>query len=334
MLRTMSRRKLLQASLGVAGASVSAQFAEPLLGAVFAPAEHGAYSAAHAAKATRTPIESTRLADDLFLFQGAGGNVVASTSSDGLLLVDGGSMERSRELLKRISAETGHRRVQQLVNTHWHWDHTGSNEALAKAGARILAHENTKLWLSEEVISKWEGRTYPARPAKALPTDTFFYDADAKPLSFGGQTLEYSVMPGAHTDGDLYVFFPRQNILVAGDVVSGGSYPIVDYCTGGWLGGMISGLKELLKKGDANTRIVPGTGALRTRADLEAQLDLCFTALSKIGESYYKGQTWDELVASKPTRDFDARWGNPDTFLRLAYEGAWHHINEIRRVTR
>jgi glyoxylase-like metal-dependent hydrolase (beta-lactamase superfamily II) len=294
-------------------------------GALLSPGAH--------AKAARTPIQSTKLADDLYLFQGAGGNVVAASSSDGLLLVDGGSPERSAELLRRIAAETGQRRVRQLVNTHWHWGHTGSNEALAKSGASILAHENTKLWLGAEVISPWEGRTWPARPARALPTQTFFYDADAKPLSFGGQTLDYSLMPGAHTDGDIYVFFPRQNVLVAGDVVSGGEYPIVDYCTGGWLGGMIGGLKAMLKKGDASTRFVPGSGPLRTRADLEAQIDVCFTALSKIGDSY-KGQTWEELVASKPTRDFDARWGNPDTFLRLAYEGAWNHINEIRRVTR
>jgi cyclase len=322
MLRTISRRTLLRTSLGAAGASLSAG----MLGALVAPAA--------GARTARPPIQATRLADDLFLFQGAGGNVVAAKSADGLLLVDGGSAEYTGALLKRVAAETGQSRVRQLVNTHWHWDHTGSNEALAKAGATILAHENTRLWLSEEVISKWEGRTYPARPARAQPTQTFFYDADAKPLSFGGQTLEYSLMPGAHTDGDIYVFFPRQNVLVAGDVVSGGEYPIVDYCTGGWLGGMIGGLKAMLQKGDANTRFVPGTGGLRTRADLEAQIDVCFTALSKIGESYYKGQTWDELVASKPTRDFDARWGNPDTFLRLAYEGAWNHINEIRRVTR
>jgi hypothetical protein len=97
---------------------------------------------------------------------------------------------------------------------------------------------------------------------------------------------------------------------------------------------MISGLKAMLKKGDANTRFVPGSGPLRTRADLEAQVDVCFTALQKIGDNYYKGQTWEELVASKPMRDFDARWGNPDRFLRLAYDGAWYHVNEIRRVTR
>ena len=326
MLRTWTRRSLLKASLGAASASVSAG----VLGSLVAPVA----GARARTRADRTPIQSTPLADDLYLYQGAGGNVVAARSGDGLLLVDGGSADRTSELLKRVAHDTGQRRVRQLVNTHWHWDHTGANEVLAKSGATILAHENTKLWLGAEIDSAWEGRVYPPRPARALPTQTFFYDADAKPLSFGDQKLEYSLMPGAHTDGDIYVFFPRQNVLVAGDVVSGGGYPLVDYTTGGWLGGMIGGLKALLKIGDSNTRIVPGSGPLRTRADLEAQLDLCFTALSKIGDSYYRGQTWDELVASQPTRDFDARWGNPDTFLRLAYEGAWNHINEIRRVTR
>jgi cyclase len=321
MLRTISRRTLLRTSLGAAGAVASSG----MLSSVLATSAN--------AKTAVAAIESERLADDLLLYRGAGGNVVVATSGEGLLLVDGGSPERSPALLKRIFAETGQRKVQQLVNTHWHWDHSGSNEALAKQGAAILSHENTRLWLSEEVISKWEGRTYPARP-KALPTQTFFYDEDATPLSFGGQALEYSLMPGAHTDGDIYVFFPRQNVLVAGDVLSGGEYPIADYCTGGWLGGMINGLKAMQKKGDANTRFVPGSGPLRTRADLEAQIDVCFTALSKIGDSYYKGQTWEELAASKPMQDFDARWGNPDRFLRLAYEGAWYHVNEIRRVTR
>jgi glyoxylase-like metal-dependent hydrolase (beta-lactamase superfamily II) len=257
---------------------------------------------------------------------------VAARSSDAVLLVDGGVAERSSELLKRVAAETGRRRVETLFNTHWHWDHTGSNEALAKSGAAIIAHENTKLWLGAQIISKWENRTYSPRPARALPTHTFFYDS--KRLSFGNEAVEYGFLSQAHTDGDIYVFFPSQNVLVAGDVVSGGGYPIVDYCTGGWLGGMISGLQTLIKLSDAQTRIVPGAGPLRTRADLEAQLDMCFTVLSKISDSYYKGQTWDQLAESRPTRDLDSKWGNPDLFLKIAYEGAWNHINEIRRVTR
>jgi cyclase len=313
----LTRRSLLTASL--------AGFASlPLSGLVSRMAS--------ARTVSRTPIQFTRLSDTLVLFTGAGGNVVAAQSADAALLVDGGLAERSPELLKAVAAQTGKRRIQTLFNTHWHWDHTGSNEALAKSGATIIAHENTKLWLGAEVISKWENRTYPPRPARALPTQTFYYDAE--PLRFGNDTVQYGLLPQAHTDGDIYVFFPSRNVLVAGDVVSGGAYPMVDYCTGGWLGGMIDGLKTLSGLCDGQTRIVPGTGPVRSKADLESQLDLCFTVLSKISESYYKGQTWEELVDSRPTRDFDATWGNPELFLAQAYAGAWYHINEIRRVKR
>jgi cyclase len=282
--------------------------------------------------ASSPALTTTPLTENLLLIQGAGGNVVVATSSDGVLMVDGGSRERSAELLKLIDAHTGGRPIKTLFNTHWHWDHTGSNEALAERGATIIAHENTRLWLGTEVHSKWEQRTYLPFPQKALPNQTFFYGS--KELSFGGRRIEYGYLPQAHTDGDIYVSFPEDNVLVAGDVVSGGRYPIVDYSTTGWLGGMINGLKTLIGKCDAGTRIVPGAGPLRSKADLESQLEMCFTVLSRISQSYYKGETWAELVASRPTREFDAEWGDPELFLKMAYEGAWYHINEIRRVTR
>jgi glyoxylase-like metal-dependent hydrolase (beta-lactamase superfamily II) len=285
-----------------------------------------------AATVRAEPISWARLGRDLWVFGGAGGNVVASGGPKGLLLVDGGTQERSAELLKHIAAESGGRKIETLINTHWHWDHTGSNLALARSGARILAHENTRLWLTQEVISKWEGRTYPPLSAKALPTQTFFYGAHE--MSTPNGKIEYGYLPQAHTDGDLYVFFPEANVLVAGDVVSGGSYPIADYCTNGWLGGMISALKLLIGKCDGQTQVVPGSGPVRKKADLQAQLDMCFEVLSKIADNYYKGETWGQLVESQPTRAFDARWGNPDVFLKTGYEGAWLHINEIRRVTR
>lgn len=288
--------------------------------------------AAQRSRRQKTQLTVAALADDLMLIQGAGGNVVIATSSEDVLMVDGGSAERSDELLELIAKQTGGQPIKTLFNTHWHWDHTGSNEAIAERGATIIAHEYTKLWLGAEVISKWENRTYPPRPAKALPNQTFFQGA--REISFGGRRIEYGHLPQAHTDGDIYVSFPTQNVLVAGDVVSGGSYPIVDYSTTGWLGGMINGLKTLIAKCNDGTRIVPGSGPVRGKADLEAQLEMCLTVLSRIGQSYYKGETWDELVASRPTREFDARWGNPDVFLRTAYEGAWQHVNEIRRVTR
>ncbi|HTY50234.1 MAG TPA: MBL fold metallo-hydrolase [Steroidobacteraceae bacterium] len=278
-----------------------------------------------------TPITHMALGKTLHLFQGAGGNVIVAGGADGVLLVDGGLAARSAELLQQVGTVMDKGPVQVLFNTHWHWQHTGSNEALGKAGAKIIAHQNTALWLGTHVDSRWEQRIYPPLPAAARPTQTFYY-GDQK-LSFGGQDLQYAVMPQAHTDGDIYVFFPRENVLVAGDVVSGGQYPLLDWCTNGWLGGMVEGLATLIAKVDGDTRIIPGDGPVRSKADLMAQRDMCQEVLGRIGTSYFKGDTWEQLVASRPTREFDARWGNPDQFLKLAYEGAWYHVNEIRRYT-
>ncbi|HTY94180.1 MAG TPA: MBL fold metallo-hydrolase [Steroidobacteraceae bacterium] len=315
----ISRRRVLGGALaGAAGLAAGALVPRLTLAGADSPAGSG--------------ILHTALSDTLHLFQGAGGNVVAAMAADGVLMVDGGLEQHSPALLAQVAAVSGGRPVKLLLNTHWHWDHTGSNATLGKAGARIIAHENTRLWLGTRVDSKWEHRVYPPQPAHAWPTQTFFYGSQK--LEFGGQDVEYAIMPQAHTDGDIYVIFPRENVLVAGGVVSGGGYPLPDYCTGGWLGGMIDGLKMLLAKADAGTRIISGAGATRTREDLQAQLDLCTAVLAKIGTSYFKGQTWQEFQASGPTAEFDARWGNPDPFLKMAYDGAWYHVNEIRRYSR
>ncbi len=274
----------------------------------------------------------TPLSDSLHLIQGAGGNVVVATTAEGVLLIDSGLQEDGAALLAQVGALSRGARVQVLLNTHWHWDHTGCNAAFGKAGAKIIAHENTRLWLGTRVDSKWEHRIYPPQPASARPTQTFF--AGPQILDFGGQSVEYTIMPQAHTDGDIYVFFARENVLVAGGVVTGGSYPLPDYCTGGWLGGMIEGLKTILAKADAQTRIISGLGATRTRADVQAQLDMCTAVIGKIGAHYFKGGTWQQLQESKPTAEFDAQWGNPEPFLQMAYDGGWYHVNEIRRYSR
>ena len=281
------------------------------------------------ARAGVARIESVSLGDGLWLLQGAGGNVVVAGSPAGALMVDGGLAEHAGELLSRVAAVTGSKRVQYLFNTHWRWEHTGCNEAAARAGATIIAHENTKEWLTARIYSKWEQRVYPPRPAQALPTRTFY--SGTQKLAFAGQDLEYVLMPQACTDGDIYVFFPQQNVLVAGGVASGGVYPIVDYCTGGWLGGMMDGLKLLIARCDDNTRVIPAMGAPRTRKDLVAQLDLCTAVMAQISANYFRGGTWEELQASNPTRTFDAQWGNPEPFLQVAYDGAWYHVNELRR---
>lgn len=313
----LTRRALLNATLaGAASLSLSPLLAREAL----------------ARKIARPKLTVTRLADDLLLIEGAGGNVVVHGGDQELLMVDGGVSHLTDPLLQRIAAETGNRPVKTILNTHWHWDHTGANETLARDGATLIAHENTRLWLGAEIHSQWEQRTYPPRPPAALPNQTFFYDS--KFIELKGEQIEYGYLPQAHTDGDIYVFFPTHNVMVAGDVIAGERYPIVDYSTNGWIGGMIAGLNILLEKTEATTRFVPGRGTVRSRADVQAQLELCETMIKRISASYYRGETWEEFAASKPTSEFDARWGDPTTFLRTAYESAWGHINEIRRYSR
>ncbi len=280
----------------------------------------------------RAPLRRVPLAEDLALVEGAGAPVVVAVAGRDLLLVDSGLAAHSGDLLRFLAQQYPGARVRWLLNTHWHWDRTGANEALAGQGARLIAQENTRLWLGTEVRSSLVPRVYPPRPARALPSQTFFDGVQT--LDFGGQGLEYAALPQAHTDGDLFVFFPRQNVLVAGDVASGSRYPVLDTSTNGWIGGMVAALTTLMARCDAGTRVIGATGAILRKADLQAQQDLCFAVLTRIGQSYYKGETWAQFQASAPTREFDASWGDPAQFLRAAYEGAWNHVNEIRRVTR
>jgi len=169
----------------------------------------------------------TPLPGGLTLIEGAGGNIVSLGDVKGMLLVDSGA---PGEDLQAVLGNIPLPAVDYLFNTHWHLDHTGGNEALSKAGATIIAHENTRLWMGREIIVEWQDRTYPPRSKRAQPTKTFYYDPQT--LDFAGQRIEYGYLGQAHTDGDIYVFFPNANVLVAGDVAAH-QYPILDYSTGG-----------------------------------------------------------------------------------------------------
>jgi glyoxylase-like metal-dependent hydrolase (beta-lactamase superfamily II) len=246
-----------------------------------------------------------------------------------VVLVDGGDAAHSGALLKTISQATGGRPIVSAFNTHWHWPHTGSNEALRKAGVRIIAQENTRLWLTEPVNEEWEHRTYPARP-KALPTDTFY--KGVQKLPFGKASIEYGYLPQAHTDGDLYVYFRDANVLVAGDVVAVGQYPILDFSTGGWTLGMANATKQLLDLVDDQTRIVPGSGVLQTKADLAAEHDMLATLHEDLWQLMRKGMGAEDMIAAGATRKFDDKWGNSDLFITNAYRGLYGHVRELRGI--
>lgn len=282
------------------------------------------------ARSEPEPITVVPLADNVVQITGAGGNVVAVTGADGVLLVDSGLEERSRDLMKAVEKLPGGKHVQALINTHWHWDHTGGNERLGKDKVRIIAHENTKLWLGADFYCDWQdNRHYTPRPKAALPTETFYTSGK---MTANGQDLEYGYLPRAHTDSDIYVFFPKANLLVAGGLVAVARYPVLDYTTGGWIGGLDDASKALVAIANKDTRIVPGIGPVQTYADLQAQSEMVHTMHERLVDLMRKGIGTDDLAANPPTQEFNAKWGDPHLFLANAYRGLWGHVRELGKI--
>ena len=275
-------------------------------------------------------ITATKLADNFTLFSGGGGNVLVVKSPEGLLLVDGGLPDRAGALLEAVNQQVGNAPVRVLFNTHWHLEQTGANDRLGPAGTKIIAHENTRLWMTRDILVEWQkNRIYPARAREARPNTTFLSHESPKKMSFGSEQIQYGLMVQAHTDGDIYVFFPGPNILMAGDVVAVGSYPILDYSTGGWIGGMANASTALLQMTDAQTRIIPGTGPIQTKADLQAQSDMLSAVRTRLANMMKQGYGAKDMVAAAPTKEFDAKWGDPALFVTSAYPGLWGHAREL-----
>ena len=274
-------------------------------------------------------LKVTDLADDLLLIEGAGANVVAFGTADGVLLVDGGLRRNSAAVLAALNERWPGRRIEILFNTNWREEHVGANEAVRAGGAKVMAHENTKLWLGGDFDVEWEDRHYSPQPAAMWPNSTFYTSGE---VTFGGKRVEYRYLPRAHTDGDVTVFFPHANVLVASDLLSVGSYPVPDYATGGWIGGMVAASEKLLAATDERTRFVAATGPAHGRAALQSQLDLCTAVRKRTAEAFRAGMSFRDFAASKPTAEFDAQWGDAAQFLALVYKGGFGHLRELGGV--
>jgi cyclase len=298
-----TRRQLLKAAIGGAAGMV---LGAPFLQAQAAP-------------------EIQKLADDLFIIKVPGeANVVAQTGSDGVLLVDGASAAGSDALMKAVGALPGAGPVRTLFNTHWHPEQTGSNELLGKAGATIIAHENTRLWLTEDITWPWNGKRFKKLPKVAQPNKTFY---DTGKLASG---VRYGyISDAAHTDGDMYVYFPTQNVLAVGDAAygKGAGWPVVDYWTGGWIGGIVGGLERIQALANAETRIVPARGPVLSLADVKTQYEMYGTIYGRLAQLLNKGRGPSEAVAAAPTKEFDAQMGNPDEFVRRSLESLWAYLS-------
>ena len=307
MTRSPQRRRFLRGLCG-AGLAAAAGAAGVVPRLLAQPASEG--------------LAAVPLRDGLVRIAGAGGNVVVLETRDGLAIVDSGAPEHSAGL---IAERYGQAPIAALLNTHWHLEHTGGNDAIGAAAATIIAHENTRLWMSTGFYVDWEDRTYTPREKAALPTRTFF-SSDPQPieLTLGERRIVYAHLKEAHTDGDIYVHFPDLNVIAAGGVVTEGEYPIPDYVTGGWIGGTIDAAQRLIDIADDETLIVPQAGSPRSRADLEAQVEMLTTIRERIEELAVQGKGAAEMVEAGITRDYDEAWrGDPRLFIENVYEGLW-----------
>ena len=304
-----TRRQILKTAIGGAAGLVLGTPIQRLSAAVAQTASEGA--------------GTLQLSNDLFVVRIPGeANVVAQTGADGVLLVDGGSAAASDALMKAVAALSGGGPVHTIFNTHWHPEQTGSNELLGKAGKTIIAHENTRLWLATDVTWSWNGQRFKRVPKVAQPNKTFYTTAK---LESG---VSYGHIPdAAHTDGDLYVYFPKQNVLAVGDAVSGQGWPVVDWATGGWIGGIVGGLQRLQTLANEETRIVPGRGPVLALKDLKAQSQMYGTIYDRLTQLLNKGRGPTEAVAAQPTKEFDAQMGNGDEFVRRSFESLWAYLS-------
>ena len=264
-------------------------------------------------------------ADKLAVIDGGGTNVVAFSSTDGLVLVDSGA-PKSGDKVMRWQTCGRMRKVQTLFNTHYHVDQTGNNEMFAAAGAKIIAHEHTRQWMSTDYWVPDEDRYEKARPKAARPTETFQTTGS---LKAGTEQIDYGHLPLAHTDGDIYVFFKTSNVLAVGDVASPLRDPALDYFTGAWIGGRLDAMDTILKLSNEQTRIVPASGPVMTRAEFKAERDMMEEVRSRVWKQILKGDSPKDMLEAGVLKGLPRTWKDPYKFLYDAAKGMFAHHNKL-----
>jgi len=266
-----------------------------------------------------SPLKTTPLGNGVFVLSGDGGDVTAIVDDGSTLLIDSGIESRVGELSNAIFAAT-QRPVTRLVNTHWHFDHTGGNVFFGSSGVTIVAQENVKKQLSSVQNVPFVGLTDGNYPGQALPTQTY---SSNMTLRQGSQQLTLANYGPAHTDGDTVIYISPANVAVVGDIFSNHVYPIIDLGSGGSIDGMINSIDQVLTHTDEQTKIVPGHGPVASRADLQNYRDMLVQVQQRVKVSIATGKTINQAVAAAPTKDFDAKWGGgyvtPEVFTKMVF---------------
>jgi glyoxylase-like metal-dependent hydrolase (beta-lactamase superfamily II) len=315
---TMSRRRFCLCCVGGAAYTATGAWLTPRQ--AFAEAR-GLVSLIKDSAAV-SPIVTHKLRNNISVLEGSGGNVAVLTGPDGKVLIDAG-IGVSRPQITKALADLGAEPITHLINTHWHFDHTDGNAWLNSAGAKIIAQENTRKYLSQvQRVEDWDYNFLPA-PAAGSPSEVFASDHTLK-LNGASITLKHYVP--AHTDSDISVSFGEADIVHVADTFWNGVYPFIDYSTGGSIDGMIAASDANLAATTDATIVIPGHGQpVSNKAELKEFRDMLVAVREGVAALKSQGRSRDETVAAKPTAAFDAKFGNwvidSGFFTRLVYEG-------------
>ncbi len=265
-------------------------------------------------------IETVEVADGVYMLVGQGGNIGVSAGEDGVFLIDDQFAPLTAKIQAAV-AEVSDQPIRFLLNTHWHYDHTGGNENLGEAGAVIVAHDEVRRRLKAGGLIEFFNNQIPPSPEAALPVITF---ADSLTFHLNGDELHVFHVPPAHTDGDSIIHFKGANVVHMGDLYFNGLYPFIDGSSGGSVDGVIAASERVLAMTDEETKIIPGHGALSNRAELAAYVEMLNGVRAKVGALVDAGKSLEETIAAKPTAAWDDPWGKvfitPEQFTTIVYQ--------------
>ena len=267
-----------------------------------------------------------RLSDKMAVVNGGGSNVLAFSTGDGLILVDGGAPKSGDQVKSALQVLFPGAKVQTLFNTHHHIDQTGNNEMFESAGAKIIAHKRTLDWMSSDHWVPDQDRFESARPKAARPTETFLTTGS---LKSGSEQIDFGYLTLAHTNDDIYVFFRNANILAVGDVASPLRDPALDYLTGAWIGGRVDAMDILLKIANDQTRIVPSYGPVMSKAELKAERDMMEVVRDRLFKQVREGDGPKDMLAAGVLKGLPRTWKDPYQFLYDAAKGLWAHHDKL-----
>jgi glyoxylase-like metal-dependent hydrolase (beta-lactamase superfamily II) len=267
-----------------------------------------------------------RLTDKMAVLDGGGSNVLACSTSEGLVLVDGGAPKSGDQVTAALKGLAPGAKVQTLFNTHYHTDQTGNNEVFSAAGAKIIAHKRTLEWMSSDHWVTAEDRYEKARPKAARPTETFLTTGS---LKTGGEQIDYGYLTMAHTNGDIFVFFRNSNVLAVGDVASPLRDPALDYFTGAWIGGRVDSMDLLLRLANEQTRIVPACGPIMSKAEFKAERDMMEEVRDRLFKQVREGDGPKDMLEEGVLKGLPRTWKDPYKFLYDAAKGCWAHHDKL-----